>query len=302
MKMNEVKLSFELHKGFRHVRTQEEYESWKNELEKDLLLYVIRQVRQYLRNTGEWMTNVEHERLARRWGHELLERFLIDVPNHLPCRPLYLLDSFLARHFGDSKPFLTNNPSALIAPLGRFINGLLAQAVTCRDASMVLLYHFYSYTPRQVAQVLNLDDLGSQRIYKNFARWRRFGWNHILQTLNLTPADLVDLDRCKLQNSQLFYADAALLISAGQAHYRRSEPEYFPCRTEEEWHDIYTHDYAFDYRTWHLIFCRNCLQIVHRIQGKKWRMLPVPHVNVQFTPPPKYMYYQKTRLSLASNE
>ena len=58
------------------VTTAEEFDCVTAEALEDLLDHAAAQTRRFLRDTGEWMDDVGHEKLALRWGYELLERFL----------------------------------------------------------------------------------------------------------------------------------------------------------------------------------------------------------------------------------
>ena len=101
------------------VMTVEEYERLMTEALPHLLNHATTQTRRFLRETGQWADDVCHEKLALRWGYELVERFLMYGRTEIPCRPLFFLDSLIAKYFSQPEPFCYDKE--LLSPLGRFL-------------------------------------------------------------------------------------------------------------------------------------------------------------------------------------
>ncbi|WP_447978926.1 hypothetical protein [Candidatus Nitrospira bockiana] len=242
------------------VSTVEEYDALMTAVLPHLLDHAAGQMRRFLRETGQWADDVSHEKLALRWGYELVERFLVHGRTEVPCRPLFLLDSLIARYFSRPEAFCYGKD--LLSPLGRFIEGLTARAVISRDALMALFYHLYGFGQSQVARVLGLGAAESQRVYKNFDRWRRGGWQRAVDELGLTEHDLQAIEWQQRREPEQFNADADRLCRLVQAHYRKSEPEHFPCLSRQQWAHLFDEGYGYDYRVWHLALCLDCLVTV----------------------------------------
>ncbi|MCA9451556.1 MAG: hypothetical protein KC584_02850, partial [Nitrospira sp.] len=141
-------------------------------------------IRRILQDMGQWADNSAHEKLLLRLSFDLVERFIEYCPSQLPCRPALLLDGFISDFFGkpqESKASSTSNPV-----LYRFLDGLLNRAVLSRDALICLFYHFYGMKPVEVGFLLGLEEGQTQRIYKNFARWRQKGWFQAAEEVGLT--------------------------------------------------------------------------------------------------------------------
>jgi hypothetical protein len=173
----------------------------------------------------------------------------------------------------------------LLTPLGRFLDGLVSKAVVSRDAVMALFYHLYGFGQSHMVRILGLNLMDSQRIYKNFERWRRDGWQRMVNEIGLTEVELSNLEDQKYQDAKRFNADASRLLGEVQTHYRKSEPEHFPCLPSEQWSDICRDGHSYDYRVWHLAMCRECLEIVCRIrQGDQKTDVLAPMVDLQIYP------------------
>jgi hypothetical protein len=239
-------------------------------------------VRRFLRGTGQWQEDVDHEKFALRWGYELLERYLLSVRSEIPCRPILLLDSMVAKFFSRPDPLLYQKD--LITPLGRFVDGLAYRAVLSRDALMTLFYHLFGYTQSHVERFLALPDSGSHRIYKNFERWRQTGWQHVLNAIGLTEAEIAQLENEKRHDIPTFNREAAQLVRAVQKHYRKSEPEHYSCRSTHEWSALFEQDFGLDYRCWHLPLCVDCTERVYALREDKLGGVPPPSIDLQFRP------------------
>jgi hypothetical protein len=264
------------------VATAEEFERFTNDALSELLDHAAAHTKKFLKETGQWTDDVGHEKLALRWGYELLERFLVCGRLEVPCRPFFLLDSLAAKFFSQPDPMRYHR--GLLTPLGRFLDGLTAKAVVSRDALMALFYHLYGFGQSQVVRVLGLDAMDGQRIYKNFERWRRDGWHRTVGQIGVTEAELSILEDQKSQDTRRFNADAGRLLGEVQTHYRKSEPEHFPCLPREQWADICRDGHSYDYRLWHLAMCRECLEIVCGLRQREFPDISTPAVDLCVRP------------------
>ncbi|MBI5776767.1 MAG: hypothetical protein HY444_05185 [Nitrospirae bacterium] len=264
------------------VGTAEEFDRFANDALHELLDRATAHTRKFLKETGQWADDVGHEKLALRWGHDLLERFLVCGRLEVPCRPFFLLDSLAAKFFSQPDPLRYHR--GLLTPLGRFLDGLTAKAVVSRDALMALFYHLHGFGQSQVVRILGLDMTDSQRIYKNFERWRRDGWQRTVGEIGFTEIELSNLEDQKSQDAKRFNADAGRLLGEVQTHYRKSEPEHFACLPREQWTDIYRDGHSYDYRVWHLAMCRECLEIVCGLRKDEFPDISAPAVDLHVRP------------------
>ena len=214
--------------------------------------------KRFLRETGQWSDDVAHEKFVLRWGAEYLEQFLVSGRSEVPCRPLFLLDSMVARQHSRPEPFCYHKD--LLTPLGRFLDGLVGRAAVSRDALIALYHHCYGLGPGQVITALRLNGSESPRIYKNFQRWRDAGWKRTLEDIGLTEADLKGLTEQQQHQRHRFNGEAERLLRFAQSHYRKSEPEHYPCLSRHQWEDMFLQGYGVEYRVWHLALCLDCLQ------------------------------------------
>ena len=218
-------------------------------------------VAKVLREIDSWENNVGHEKLAIRLGFELVERFLDYGRTKVPCRPILLLDSFLAKSF--SMPdFLFSHRESLATPLGTFVEGLISRAVLSRDALVGLFWHLYNLSPSQVICLLGLSEDQSQRIFKNFFRWRKAGWQQTMSLIGLTETQFLKLEMQAQKDIESLNRKACKFLDLIQPFYRKSEPEHYHCLTPPQWNDLYTEGYGQDYRIWHLAMCRHCFLTV----------------------------------------
>ncbi len=232
------------------VETPEEFDRVMQPWLTKLLDEAARHTRRFLRETGRWTPDSVHEKLVLRWAYELVERFLVYGRTEVPCRPLFLFEGYVGEFLSRPDPFCYH-PS-LLSPLGRFLEGLLARAVLSRDALTALFYHLYGWRQVQVVRILGLGSAESQRVYKSYERWRQGGWQRMLDTAGLSETDLASLEHAQQRGQEVFLAEAAQLAGLLQTHYRKSEPEHYPCLTRSQWSDLYRQGYGFDYRGWHL--------------------------------------------------
>lgn len=267
------------------VTTAVEFDQFTNDALPELLDRAAAHTRKFLRETGQWADDVSHEKLALRWGYGLLERFLVCGRLEVPCRPFFLLDSLAAKFFSQPDPMCYHR--GLLTPLGRFLDGLASKAVVSRDALMALFHHLHGFGQNHVVRILGLDAMDSQRIYKNFERWRRDGWQRMVGEIGLTEAELSNLEDQKSQDAKRFNADAGRLLGEVQTHYRRSEPEHFPCLSREQWAEICRAGHSYDYRVWHLAMCRECLEIVCGLRQEEAPDIPMPVVDLHVRSPQK---------------
>lgn len=239
------------------VSTAEEFDRVVSQSLPLLLDRAAGYTKRFLRETGQWSDDVAHEKFVLRWGAEYLEQFLLSGRSEVPCRPLFLLDSMVARQHSRPEPFCYHKD--LLTPLGRFLDGLVGRAAISRDALIALYHHCYGLGPGQVISALRLQGSESSRIYKNFQRWRDAGWKRTLEDIGLTEADLKSLT--EQQQGHRFNGEAERLLRFAQAHYRKSEPDHYPCLPRRQWEDMFLQGYGVDYRVWHLALCLDCLQL-----------------------------------------
>lgn len=263
------------------VATTAAFDRFTNDELPELLDRATVHIKKFLKETGQWSDDISHEKLALRWGYELLERFLICGRLEIPCRPFFLLDSLAAKFFSQPDPMRYHR--GLLTPLGRFLDGLTSKSVVSRDALMALFYHLYGFGQCQVVKVLGIDPLDSQRIYKNFERWRRDGWERMVIEIGLTESEFSQMEQQKSQDAEQFNAEAGKLMGEIQTHYRKSEPEHFPCLTREQWAEICREGHSYDYRVWHLAMCRECLEMVCLLplEGSE---ISTPAIDIQIHP------------------
>ncbi len=240
------------------VSTAEEFDRVVSQSLPLLLDRAASYTKRFLRETGQWSDDVAHEKFVLRWGAEYLEQFLVSGRSEVPCRPLFLLDSMVARQHSRPEPFCYHKD--LLTPLGRFLDGLVGRAVVSRDALIALYHHCYGLGPGQVITALRLNGSESPRIYKNFQRWRETGWKRTLDDIGLTDADLQGLTAQQEQRYR-FNGEAERLLRFAQAHYRKSEPDHYPCLPRHQWEDMFLQGYGVEYRIWHLALCLDCLQL-----------------------------------------
>lgn len=246
------------------IGTTEEFERVTRESLPELLERATLHTKRFLKETAQWQNDVTHEKLALRWGYELVERFLICGRTEVPCRPLFLLESLIAKYYSQPQPLCYHQD--LLSPLGRFLDGLASRAVVSRDALMALFYHLYGLRQGQVVRLLGFGAAESQRIYKNFERWRQTGWQRTMEEIGVCPEELSELEHLKRTQPENVNLEVQRLVRILQAHYRKSEPEHYPCLTQEQWRDLFRQDYGYDYRIWHLVFCQECFNEV--VQGR----------------------------------
>src|SRR5512146_3257093 len=240
------------------VSTAEEFDRVVSQSLPILLDRATSYTKRFLRETGQWSDDVAHEKVVLRWGAEYLEQFLVSGRSEVPCRPLFLLDALVARQHSRPEPFCYHPD--LLTPLGRFIDGLVGRASISRDALIALYHHCYGWGPGQVITVLGLNGPESQRIYKNFRRWRESGWQRTMDDMGLTDVELQDLYDQQQRHRQRFNSEAERIIRFAQAHYRKSEPDHYPCLSRRQWEEMFAQGYGGEYRIWHLALCLDCLQ------------------------------------------
>lgn len=247
------------------IATVEEFDQVIRESLPELLERATLHTKRFLKETGQWENDVTHEKLALRWGYELVERFLTCGRSEVPCRPLFLLESMTAKYYSQPQPLCYHQD--LLSPLGRYLDGLASRAVVSRDALMALFYHLYGLRQGQVVRLLGFGSAESQRIYKNFERWRQAGWQRTMEEVGVTAADLGEIDAQKSQQPEQFNVEVQRLLKILQGHYRKSEPEHYPCLTRDQWRDLFRQDYGYDYRIWHLALCHECFNEVVRARS-----------------------------------
>jgi hypothetical protein len=238
------------------VSTAEEFDRVVSQTLPVLLDRATNSTKRFLRETGQWCDDVAHEKFALRWGAEYLEQFLVAGRGEVPCRPLFLLDSIVAKQHSRPEPFCYHPD--LLMPLGRLIDGLVSRAAISRDALITLYHHCFGLGPGQVITVLGLTGTAGQRIYKNFKRWRDSGWQRTMDEMGITESDLQDLCSQLQRHPQQSNSEAERIIRITQSHYRKSEPDHYPCLSRRQWEEMFLEGYGSDYRIWHLALCLDC--------------------------------------------
>ena len=238
-------------------------------------------IRRILQDMGQWADNTAHEKLLLRLSFDLLERFIEYCPTQLPGRPAFLLDGFIADYF--AKPQETPASSASNPLLYRFLDGLLKRAVVSRDALICLFYHLYGMKPVEVSFLLGLEDGQTQRIYKNFARWRQSGWQQATEEVLLSSRDMQSLMEDQVSQPHSFDTEVRRHLETLLPFYRKSDPPYYPCLSLEKWQDMFREGYGFDYRMWHLPLCLSCMESI-RALGDSFLLNPAIELNLQITP------------------
>jgi hypothetical protein len=264
------------------VSTAEEFDRVVAQALPVLLDRAASYTKRFLRETGQWSDDIAHEKFVLRWGAEYLERFLMCGRSEVPCRPLFLLDSLVAKQHSRPDPFCYHPD--LLTPLGRFLDGLVARAVTSRDALVALYYHCYGMGPGEVIAVAGLNGSESQRIYKNFQRWRESGWQRAMDESGMTDAELKELTGQQQRYRQRFNGEAERLIRFAQAHYRKSEPDHYPCLSRSQWEDMFAQGYGCDYRIWHLALCLDCIQAAWGLGANGSTTAEKPRVELRIRP------------------
>jgi hypothetical protein len=234
--------------------------------------------KRFLRETGQWSDDMAHEKFVLRWGAEYLERFLVCGRSEIPCRPLFLLDSLVAKQLSQAEPFCYHPD--LLTPLGRFLDGLVARAVISRDALIALYYHLYGMGPREVIAVTGLNGSETQRIYKNLQRWRDSGWQRTIEEIGFTNAEIQELSMQQQPHHQRLNSEAERIIRFAQTHYRKSEPDHYPCLPRNQWEEMFAQGYGCDYRIWHLALCLDCIQTAWNLGGNGTSAVEKPRVNL----------------------
>jgi len=238
-------------------------------------------IRRILQDMGQWADNTAHEKLLLRRSFDLVERFIEYCPSQLPCWPALLLDGFIFDFFGKpqtSKASLASNPI-----LYRFLDGLLNRAVVSRDALICLFYHFYGMKPVEVGFLLGLEEGQTQRIYKNFARWRQKGWWQAVEEIGLTAQELRFLEENQVHNPEGFDEQVRGHLETLLPFYRKSDPPYYPCLKDKAWHEMFNEGYGFDYRMWHIPLCLSCMNAIGNF-GNAFLLKPEFTFNFHISP------------------
>ncbi len=264
------------------VSTPEEFDRLVSQALPVLLERTRNHTRRFLKETGQWNEDTAHEKFVLRWSAEYLERFMVYGRSEVPCRPLFLLDSFVAKEHSRPEPFCYHPGSLTV--LGRFLDGLAARAVVSRDALIALYYHCYGMGPRDVISVTGLTESEGQRIYKNFRRWRESGWQRTMDEIGMTDEELDELMARAERSGHELNHEAERIIRLAQDHYRKSEPDHYPCLSPREWEAMFSEGYGFDYRLWHLGLCFDCIQMAWGLGRTKTLTIEKPKLDIRVRP------------------
>jgi hypothetical protein len=264
------------------VSTAEDFDRVVSQTLPVLLGRAAGYTKRFLRETGQWKDDVAHEKFVLRWGAEYLEQFLVSGRSEVPCRPLFLLDSLVAKQHSRPEPFCYH--SDLLTPLGRFLDGLVGRAAISRDALIALYHHCYGLGPGQVIAVLGLNGSESPRVYKNFQRWRDSGWKRTIEDMGITETELHGLNEQQHRQRHRFNSEAEQILRFAQAHYRKSEPDHYPCLSRRQWEEMFLQGYGIEYRIWHLALCLDCLQMAWDLGFGGASAIEKPRVTLQMQP------------------
>ena len=264
------------------VSTVEEFDRVVSQALPILLDRATGYTKRFLRETGQWKDDIAHEKFVLRWGAEYLERFLVCGPSEIPCRPLFLLDSLVAKQHSRPEPFCYHPD--LFTPLGRFLDGLMARAAISRDALIALYHHCYGLGPREIIAATGLNGSESQRIYKNLSRWRDSGWQRTMDEAGISEVELKDLLGQQQRSRQRLDSEAERIIRFAQAHYRKSEPDHYPCLSRSQWEEMFSQGYGCDYRIWHLALCVDCMQTAWGLGTNGSMTVEKPEVKLHVQP------------------
>jgi hypothetical protein len=264
------------------VSTAEEFDRVVSQALPILLDRATGYMKRFLRETGQWNDDIAHEKFVLRWGAEYLERLLVCGPSEVPCRPLFLLDSLVAKQHSRPEPFCYHPD--LFTPLGRFLDGLLARAAISRDALIALYHHCYGLGPREIIAATGLNGSESQRIYKNLSRWRDSGWQRTMDEAGISEVELKDLLGQQQRSRQRLDSEAERIIRFAQAHYRKSEPDHYPCLSPSQWEEMFSQGYGCDYRIWHLALCVDCMQTAWGLGTNGSMTVEKPEVKLHVQP------------------
>ncbi len=269
----------------RVVSTEQEFDEFVLMLLPELLERATAQTKRFLRDTEQWENDTVHEKLALRWGYELVERFMVCGRSEVPCRPLLLLESFVSKYYSQPEPLCYHKD--LLSPLGRYLDALVSRAVVSRDAMTAVFYHLYGFGQSQVVRVLGLGTAESQRVYKNYARWRQGGWQRMVEEAGISEEELNHIEDQKRGHAAKLHMEVERLMQILQSHYRKSEPAHYPCLPAAQWRELFDQDYGHDYRGWHLPLCRGCLADVCQFQQGDLNGDGKPTLNLHVRPLPK---------------
>ncbi|HSN05545.1 MAG TPA: hypothetical protein VLS44_11200 [Nitrospira sp.] len=264
------------------VATPEEFDRVASQALPLLLDRATNSTKRFLRETGQWCDDVAHEKFALRWGAEYLEQFLVAGRSEVPCRPLFLLDSMVAKQHSRPEPFCYHPD--LLTPLGRLIDGLVSRAAISRDALIALYHHCFGLAPGQVITILGLSEQSGQRIYKNFKRWRDSGWQRTMDDMGITDSDVQELCSQQQRHTQQFNNEVERIIRIAQSHYRKSEPDHYPCLSRRQWEEMFLEGYGSDYRIWHLALCLDCFTAAWDLGFRGAAAMEKPQVDFHVQP------------------
>jgi hypothetical protein len=258
------------------VLSAEEFDRVVSQAMPILLDRATNSTKRFLRETGQWCDDVAHEKFVLRWGAEYLEQFLVAGQSEVPCRPLFLLDSIIAKHHSRPEPFCYHPD--LLTPLGRLIDGLVSRAAISRDALIALYHHCFGLGPGEVITALGLSGPTGQRIYKNFKRWRDSGWQRTMDDMGITESEVQNLCSQLERHRQQFNNEAERIIRIAQFHYRKSEPDHYPCLSRRQWEEMFAEGYGSDYRIWHLSLCLDCFTTISALGFRGATAIEKPRV------------------------
>ncbi len=115
-------------------------------------------------------------------------------------------------------------------------------------------------------------------------RWRDSGWQRTMDEIGMTDAELKDLISQQQRHRQRFNSEAERIIRLAQVHYRKSEPDHYPCLSRGQWEEMFSQGYGCDYRIWHLVLCMDCIQTAWDLGRSGASTVEKPRVELHVRP------------------
>jgi hypothetical protein len=102
--------------------------------------------------------------------------------------------------------------------------------------------------------------------------------------MGMTEAELQGLTEQQQRQRHRFNSEAEGILGLVQAHYRKSEPDHYPCLAREQWEDMSRQGYGIEYRIWHFALCLSCLQTACDVGLDGASAIDTPRVVLQLQP------------------
>ena len=105
-----------------------------------------------------------------------------------------------------------------------------------------------------------------------------------LEDMGITAAELHGLNEQQQRHRHQFNSEAERILRFAQAHYRKSEPDHYPCLSRHQWEDMFQQGYGIEYRIWHLALCLDCLQTAWDLGFGGASAIEKPRITLQMQP------------------